>query len=134
MSVYRDHQTVSVQEMPEKAPAGQLPRSVEIILDGDLVDKSKPGDRVLIVGTYRCLPSKRQNYTSGTFKTVIIANNVIVLTKEVAPLFSARDVSKIKRFCRSPRYVSHCVCACVYTWTITNTVRMQFNWIMTDYI
>ena len=113
MSVYRDHQTVSVQEMPEKAPAGQLPRSVEIILDGDLVDTCKPGDRVLIVGTYRCLPSKRQNYTSGTFRTVIIANNVIVLSKEAAPLFSARDVAKIKRFCRNPRYVRHCVCVCL---------------------
>ena len=54
---------------------------------------------------YRCLPSKHQNFTSGTFKTIIVATHVIVLSKEVAPLFSAKDVSKIKRFCRNSRYV-----------------------------
>ena len=64
----------------------------------------QPGDRVQVVGTYRCLPSKRQGYTAGTFRTILIACNVIVLSKEVAPLFSAKDVAKIKRFSRSSRH------------------------------
>jgi len=98
LSKYRDHQTFTVQEMPEKAPAGQLPRSVDIIVDDDLVDLGKPGDRVQVVGTYRCLPSKNNGFTNATFKTVLIANNVQILNKEVDFLFTSEDVKKIKKF------------------------------------
>ena len=69
---YQDHQTATVQEMPEKAPAGLLPRSIDIVLDGDLVDRVKPGDRVSIYGTFRALPSKAAGSTSGIFKYVEI--------------------------------------------------------------
>lgn len=98
LSKYKDHQTFCVQEMPEKAPAGQLPRSVDIIVDDDLVDMAKPGDRVQIIGTYRCLPSKNGGFTNATFRTVMIANNVQILNKEVDFLFTTEDVKKIKKF------------------------------------
>ncbi|XP_069832055.1 DNA replication licensing factor MCM3 isoform X2 [Dendropsophus ebraccatus] len=98
LSLYKDHQTITIQEMPEKAPAGQLPRSVDIILDDDLVDKVKPGDRVQIIGTYRCLPSKKNGYTSGSFRTILIACHVVQMSKEVSPVFSADDLAKIKKF------------------------------------
>ena len=28
----------------------------------------KPGDRVQVIGMYRCLPSKRSGFTPGTFR------------------------------------------------------------------
>ncbi|XP_072371240.1 DNA replication licensing factor MCM3 isoform X2 [Scyliorhinus torazame] len=101
LSLYKDHQTITIQEMPEKAPAGQLPRSVDVILDNDLVDVVKPGDRVQVIGTYRCLPGKKNGYTSGTFRTILIACHVKLMSKEVSPMFSADDVAKIKKFSKS---------------------------------
>ncbi|XP_069105784.1 zygotic DNA replication licensing factor mcm3-like [Argopecten irradians] len=100
LSVYKDHQTFSIQEMPEKAPAGQLPRSIDIVADNDLVDCCKPGDRIQVIGMYRCLPGKKNGFTTGTFRTIMIANNVQLLSKEMAPMFSADDVAKIKKFSR----------------------------------
>ncbi|KAK2741265.1 MCM DNA helicase complex subunit [Onygenales sp. PD_40] len=80
--IYRDHQTISIQEMPERAPAGQLPRGVDVILDDDLVDRVKPGDRIQLVGIYRSLGNRNANTSSSTFRTVILANNIIQLTSK----------------------------------------------------
>ncbi|KAJ4243569.1 MCM DNA helicase complex subunit [Fusarium torreyae] len=79
---YRDHQTISIQEMPERAPAGQLPRGVDAILDDDLVDRVKPGDRVQLVGIYRTLGNRNTNHNSALFKTMILTNNVVLLSSK----------------------------------------------------
>lgn len=60
--------------MHEKTPAGQSPRLVNVLLENDLVDKCKPGDRVMIVGNYYSfLPTKGSIF----FKTMIITINII---------------------------------------------------------
>ena len=79
---YRDHQTISIQEMPERAPAGQLPRGVDVILDDDLVDRVKPGDRIQLVGIYRSLGNRNASSGSSTFRTLILANNVLLLSSK----------------------------------------------------
>ncbi|KAI4170155.1 MAG: hypothetical protein LQ343_005161 [Gyalolechia ehrenbergii] len=79
---YRDHQTISIQEMPERAPAGQLPRGVDVIMDDDLVDKCKPGDRIQLVGIYRSLGNRNAGQGSATFRTLILANNVMMLSSK----------------------------------------------------
>lgn len=97
LSTYKDHQTLTIQEMPEKSPPGQLPRSVDIVADNDLVDLCKPGDRVQVIGTYRCLPGKQGAYTTGTFRTVLIANNILLLNKEISQHITRDDVIKCRK-------------------------------------
>lgn len=87
-STYIDHQRITVQEMPEKAPPGQLPRSIDVIMDEDLVDKTKPGDRINIVGIYKSLgggglsssgSSNDQGSSLSGFRTMVLANTAYPL-------------------------------------------------------
>ena len=68
--------------MPERAPAGQLPRGVDVILDDDLVDSCKPGDRIQLVGIYRSLGNRNAGQGSATFRTLILANHIILLSSK----------------------------------------------------
>eukprot|EP00584_Thalassiosira_punctigera_P002028 CAMPEP_0172528234 /NCGR_PEP_ID=MMETSP1067-20121228/2685_1 /TAXON_ID=265564 ORGANISM="Thalassiosira punctigera, Strain Tpunct2005C2" /NCGR_SAMPLE_ID=MMETSP1067 /ASSEMBLY_ACC=CAM_ASM_000444 /LENGTH=815 /DNA_ID=CAMNT_0013312113 /DNA_START=186 /DNA_END=2633 /DNA_ORIENTATION=+ len=105
LSVYKDHQTITLQEMPERAPMGQLPRSVDLILDHDLVDKVKPGDRVQVVGVYRALSSASsgQRSTSGVFPTAVLANDVRILGRDSHGLvFTTNDVRTIRSLGKRP--------------------------------
>jgi DNA replication licensing factor MCM3 len=68
--------------MPERAPAGQLPRGVDVILDDDLVDRTKPGDRIQLVGIYRSLGNRNAGHSSSTFRTLVLANNIIQLSSK----------------------------------------------------
>ncbi|KAK9056029.1 hypothetical protein SSX86_027122 [Deinandra increscens subsp. villosa] len=98
MCNYKDHQTLSMQEVPENSAPGQLPRTVDVIAEDDLVDSCKPGDRVAIVGVYKAIPGKSQGSVNGVFRTVLIANNVFLLNKEAnAPVYSSEDLKHIKQ-------------------------------------
>uniref|UniRef100_A0A5B7C825 DNA replication licensing factor MCM3 n=1 Tax=Davidia involucrata TaxID=16924 RepID=A0A5B7C825_DAVIN len=98
LCTYKDHQTLSMQEVPENSAPGQLPRTVDIIVEDDLVDSCKPGDRVAIVGIYKALPGKSKGSVNGVFRTVLVANNVSLLNKEAnAPIYTPEDINNIKK-------------------------------------
>ncbi|KAK2976476.1 hypothetical protein RJ640_020517 [Escallonia rubra] len=95
---YKDHQTLSMQEVPENSAPGQLPRTVDVIVEDDLVDSCKPGDRVAIVGIYKALPGKSKGSVNGVFRTVLVGNNVSLLNKEAnAPIYTPDDVRDIRK-------------------------------------
>ena len=84
--------------------SGQLPRSCDVIVEHDLVDKVKPGDRVQVVASFRALPGKQGGYTSGTFRTVLLANNIILRgASEDGPAISGDDVQKCKKLAKQEK-------------------------------
>ncbi|ORX74216.1 MCM-domain-containing protein [Linderina pennispora] len=82
-SQYMDHQTVN------------LPRGVDIILDDDLVDVVKPGDRVSLVGVYRALGGKSTTAASAIFRTVVLVNSVQATGQAGAMALAEGDISNI---------------------------------------
>nr|DAD37486.1 TPA_asm: hypothetical protein HUJ06_008127 [Nelumbo nucifera] len=95
---YKDHQTLSMQEVPENSAPGQLPRTVDVIVEDDLVDSCKPGDRVAIVGIYKAFPGKSKGSMNGVFRTILIGNNVSLLNKEAnAPIYTTEDLKNIRK-------------------------------------
>ena len=99
LSCYKDHQMICVQEMPERAPAGQLPVSVDVLLDHDLVDLVKAGDRLHVMGVYRAIPSK----IGAFYRTVLIANHIRLITQdEQTSTMTVQDIRMIKQCAKEP--------------------------------
>lgn len=95
-SLFKDFQTIVLQEMPENAPTGLLPRSVEVVLEEDLADKVKPGDRVQAVGVYKAVATAQTTY-NGYFRVVLVATSINVLATDLrAPTFTTQDIKNIK--------------------------------------
>ena len=115
MCVYKDTQFFTLQELTEKAPTGQLPRSIGVICDEDLVDTIKPGDRVMVVGSYRCLPGKRNGFTNASFKTIILANNIKPIHHESLTTFVPEDIKKIKNFVKQQDVIQFLLCLFKFT-------------------
>ncbi len=51
-----------------------------MLLDDDMVDRVKPGDRIQLVGIFRSLGNAGSG--SSTFRTLILANNVVLLSSK----------------------------------------------------
>ena len=55
-SKFGDWQKLRLQENANQIPVGCMPRSLEIICRGDVVEVAKPGDRIIITGTPIVVP------------------------------------------------------------------------------
>lgn len=96
LSVYKDYQKFFIQEAPESSPAGQIPRSIEVVCEGDLADKAKPGDRVQVTGVYRPFAPAMTDFTTGVWPARLIATNVSLIKEMTEAPFVSDDVKNIK--------------------------------------
>ena len=51
-------------------------------MDDDMVDRVKPGDRIQLVGIFRSLGNRNAGAGSSIFRTLILANNVLLLSSK----------------------------------------------------
>ena len=79
-SYFADFQLVRIQELPEDLPAGQLPHYVEVTVMDDLVDRCRPGDRVLLTGIVRIEQEPSLQIRTSLFRLRMEGNNIEYLS------------------------------------------------------
>ncbi len=103
-SKFRDWQKVRIQESPDELPPGSMPRSVDVILEGDIVDISRPGDFVKVTGLLLTTPDfTRRGGKLATFNVYIQANGVEITEKEYEQVeLSEADEKEIRALAEDP--------------------------------
>lgn len=104
-SEFIDWQKLVIQEKPEEIPGGQIPRSIEVVLTGDIVDIARPGDRVMVTGILRVVPLSfiEARGSRTIFNFYIDANYVEVQHKVLEEIeITKEDEEKIRELARDP--------------------------------
>jgi DNA replication licensing factor MCM6 len=64
-----DWQRIRLQENENEVPAGSMPRSMDVIVRDECVDRCKPGDKVLITGSLLLCQTSNNDESSGAETT-----------------------------------------------------------------
>ena len=77
-TIYRNYQTITLQESPGQVAPGRVPRYKEVILTSDLIDRAKPGEEIEVTGVYihRHEASIAGRMGFPVFRTCIEANYI----------------------------------------------------------
>ncbi|KIM58761.1 hypothetical protein SCLCIDRAFT_1218308 [Scleroderma citrinum Foug A] len=70
-SKFTDWQKVRIQENPSEIPTGSMPRSLDVILRGELVERAKAGDKCVFTGTFIVVPDVGQLSLPGGEKPTL---------------------------------------------------------------
>ncbi|GAA5906528.1 hypothetical protein JCM8208_000471 [Rhodotorula glutinis] len=55
-SKFSDWQKVRIQENPNEIPTGSMPRSLDVVLRAEIVERAKAGDKCIFTGTFIVVP------------------------------------------------------------------------------
>eukprot|EP00960_Hanusia_phi_P049571 759633-Hanusia_phi.AAC.3 len=64
-SKFADFQRIRIQENSNEIPAGSMPRSMDVIVRNEMVDRAKPGDRCSFTGCLIVVPDVAQLKAAG---------------------------------------------------------------------
>ncbi|KAI1118498.1 MCM-domain-containing protein [Nemania sp. NC0429] len=107
-TVYRNYQKLTLQESPGTVPAGRLPRTREVILLCDLIDRAKPGEEIEVTGIYRNNYDAQLNNRNGfpVFATILEANNIVKAHDQLAGFrLTEEDEQGIRALSRDPQII-----------------------------
>lgn len=103
-TVFQNYQKAVVQELTSAVPPGSIPRQKVVILLGDLVDKVRPGDDLIITGVLDARQDMITNAKLGfpVFATWILANHCQKRRERQIRELTERDIDIIKRLSQNP--------------------------------
>lgn len=89
-----DYQEIKVQELIHKLGAKKIPKSIPVVLHGDLVDCVKPGDQIMLIGILTSRWKSLGKDKPCTIEMYIKANNIEKLYAQSSSMSNDTD-SKI---------------------------------------
>lgn len=90
-----DWQKLRIQEQSSDIPAGSMPRSIDVILRGEIVDLLKPGDKAVITGKLVVVPDIVQLLKPGEKVTAQHADTTHMRRNENNTLDGVAGLKKI---------------------------------------
>ncbi|MEM2874594.1 MAG: LAGLIDADG family homing endonuclease [Candidatus Hadarchaeales archaeon] len=102
-TVFRDWQSISVQEPPEKLRGGRIPQRLDGIVRDDFVDIAVPGNHVVITGVLRVFQERQKRERRTTFRKILFVNHIEVKQKGVEETeLTPEDEKRIKELAKDP--------------------------------
>eukprot|EP00871_Galdieria_phlegrea_P000156 jgi/Galph1/1140/GphlegSOOS_G5755.1 len=99
---YADQQSLKLQELPEEVPTGEMPRSIQLIIDRKLVGVAVPGTRIYALGIYSIssnVPVGSAASSNGVSSSSMVRNpylRVVGMSMDGAdPIYRARATSAV---------------------------------------